>query len=184
MSFKQKSYRNKKRKIRWLWPILAIVLLAVTVLILELMNVTYLFHKRTAHTSNQYTKGEPVKQTSDDTGTSDDHKDKANSTANDAQLITPNGVFVSAHRVSLDSNPLLQSSCETTPSATCQIVFSKDGAELSLDQKTTDTGGAAYWTWKPKDLGLTAGSWKVQAVAKQAGKTLTADDAMNLEVNP
>ena len=53
----------------------------------------------------------------------------------------------------------------------------------SLPAQTTDAGGATYWNWKLQDYGLTAGTWKITAIAKLNGQTQTATDATNLEIS-
>lgn len=97
-----------------------------------------------------------------------------------ATLVAPSGNFVSSHHVSLGDT--LASDCTTTTGATCQISFTKDGVTNSLDTRTTDKGGSAYWAWKPQDIGLSAGTWKIKATATLNGKSLSTDDALNLEV--
>jgi hypothetical protein len=51
-----------------------------------------------------------------------------------------------------------------------------------LPPETTDSGGSAYWTWKLQDIGLTEGTWKVQAKATLGSQTKTANDLMDLVV--
>lgn len=111
---------------------------------------------------------------------SGDTSNKNSSSGTNVKLVAPDGTFVSSHHVSMDVT--IASNCTTTPGATCQISFTKDGTTKSLDSRTTDKGGGAYWSWKPQDIGLTSGSWKVKATATLNGKSLSADDALNLEV--
>lgn len=101
-----------------------------------------------------------------------------------AYVAPPTGTFVSNHHVSLsDSSQLnVQSDCTTTPGITCKITFTNGSVTKSLTAKTTDAGGAAYWSWNVKDLGLTVGSWQVSAVAATGSQTQTSTDAMRLEI--
>ena len=154
-------------------------------------------------TASSNTKGEPAGQPSDNGTTPPSSSDKGdtsgdvgpttgtsgtkdNSTpSSNATLIDPTGNFVSNHHPNLSGSPApnqIQSICNTTPGATCQIIFTKDGVTKQLPAQKTDSGGATYWTWKLQDIGLTAGSWHVQAKATLGTQTKTADDAMNLEV--
>ncbi len=100
-------------------------------------------------------------------------------------LIAPlsTSTFVSAHH-NVKVADTLSSTCTTTPGATCEIVFTKDGASpQSLPAETTDAGGTAYWnSWRPQDHGLTPGTWTVTAVAKLNTQTLSTEDASKLEI--
>ncbi len=95
---------------------------------------------------------------------------------------TPYGSFVSSHSAGFNDSEA--SICTTSVGAKCQIVFSKDGVNKTLAEKTTDNDGVAYWSWKPQDLGLTAGSWQITATASQNGKTVSANDTRNLVIQP
>ena len=95
---------------------------------------------------------------------------------------TPYGSFVSSHSAQLNSPQL--STCLSSAGAKCKISFNKDSVTKILDEKTTDSDGAAYWNWKPQDLGLTAGSWKITVEANLNGKTATTTDSRNLEIEP
>lgn len=146
-----------------------------------------------ATTANSETKGETgvgdsktqIPDSQDGTWSSDS-KDPQNSTDQKTgqKPRMPDGNFVSSHRVSLGGNPTLQSSCITNPGITCQVLFIKDGITKTLEVKKTDAGGGAYWTWKPKDIGLTVGSWKIQVKATVGNESSTAEDALQLEVTP
>lgn len=94
----------------------------------------------------------------------------------------PSGNFVSNHQPRLDDTVL--STCTTTPAVKCNMTFTKDGVSKSLGEKTTDSDGAAYWTWKPRDVGLTAGSWQITVTAGSGDKTSSANDEVKLEVKP
>jgi hypothetical protein len=100
-------------------------------------------------------------------------------------LVAPSGTFVSNHHPNLGGKPApnqIQSVCTTTSGAKCAIVFTKDGVTKSLPAQMTDSEGTTYWTWKLQDIGLTAGTWHVEAKATLGTQTKTASDYMNLEV--
>lgn len=175
-----------------------VVVLAGGLAALEATDTTHFFHKvdktfvTTPNTSSRTTsndKGETTGQSTNQSTNEPSHetKDKNDSSANSsAPLKTPTGTFVSNHHPNLSGSPApnqIQSVCATTSGAQCQILFTKDGVTKSLPTQTTDRGGAAYWTWKLQDVGLTAGSWKVQAKATLGSQTQTADDAATLEVS-
>lgn len=125
----------------------------------------------TSNSGNQ-----PGSQTPDSTKNGDD--------SGAVTLIAPlPGNFVSNHHAKTSDS--LTSTCTTTPGATCQITFTKDGVTQSLPAETTDAGGSAYWNnWRPVDYSLDAGSWKVQAIATLGSQKLTTDDALSLEIAP
>lgn len=171
-----------------------LIIAAAIVALLEATDRIFLFHdKPQLPTANQNTKGEPAgsngtpnkndsptQQQDQQSGTPSDNK--ATQQGESAQLLKPDGTFISTHRVKLSDNPKLQSNCTTSPSATCTITFTKDNTTKQLPVKSTDAGGSAFWEWDMKSIGLSQGSWKVQAVAKSGPQTQTADDAMTLEV--
>jgi hypothetical protein len=53
-----------------------------------------------------------------------------------------------------------------------------------LDAQVANSSGAVFWNWDVKDAGFTMGTWKITAVATLSGQTQTADDPINLEVQP
>jgi len=168
--------------------------LFVVVAILELTNVTHFFHHTNATTANPENKGVVADLqhhrnavTSDNTNTASEAKGDApvGESSGQAQLIAPSGVFVSNHSPNLSGSPApnqISSVCNTTAGANCTIVFTKSGATRSLPVKKTDSGGAAYWTWKLQDIGLTVGTWHVQAVATLGGQTQKTADLRDLVV--
>lgn len=172
-------------------PVIVVVLLAAVALAgLELTGVTHIFHKKPVAVvsgGSFNTKGEP-KQTkpaaqSGAIGSSSASSSKSTSVA--TTLITPSGDFVSNHRPNLSGSPAPNtesSVCATTPGATCTISFTMGGVTKSLEARTTDSNGAAFWDWKLQDIGLTAGTWKIQASASLNGQTKTASDAIDLVV--
>jgi len=105
-----------------------------------------------------------------------------------SSLKAPFGTFVSNHRPSLKgewrSNEE-NSVCNTSPGATCEITFTKDGVTKSLGQKTVDANGAAYWnSWTIQDINLSEGTWTITAIAANNGKTARTNDQVLLEVQP
>lgn len=176
-----------------LGSIAAVVALAV---ILELTGVTDFVNNRRAH-HYETTPSTPNRTISDqnkgeESGSSGDNKSQSNNLQpgddksdqtidnSDANLITPSGSFVSNHHT--PAGQLVQSACSTTPGATCQIIFKNGSATKWLPAQPTDRGGSTYWSWKPSEIGLTAGSWDVTAKAVLGDQTKTAADSMKLEV--
>jgi hypothetical protein len=97
----------------------------------------------------------------------------------------PNGAFVSNHHPDLDGSPApnkMNSVCQTTAGATCEIRFIKDGVIKTLGPTKVGSDGYAIWDWKLQDIGLTEGSWQIEALANSGGKTATTKDDLSLEV--
>jgi hypothetical protein len=170
----------------------AILAVAILLATLELTGTIHFFHHGPYQTANQYTKGEPQGRSSgsgsqtsspapqQSSAPSDGLKSVAGGSSN-APLLAPFGNFVSAHHVSL-STPI-NSVCNTTPGAVCSMSFTMNGTVKSLRAATTDQGGAAYWNgWTPNSIGLTAGTWKIQATATLGKQTKTSSDAMDLVI--
>ncbi len=169
---------------------------------LEYTNTTYWFHKRPVTHETQKntptrtidantkggntptsTSGTSNTQTNNQTTPQQDTKTET-PTSSSATLVAPSGNFVNSHHVAANSAPnTQQSTCVTTPGATCEIIFTSGSVTKSLGVQTTDPGGAAYWTWSPQSAGLTVGTWKITAKAVLGNQTKTAVDANNLEVN-
>ncbi len=169
---------------------------------LELSNTTHLFHKKSSQpiSASAYTKGEPSTSSSKSSMTTNSTSSTSNSTSSepgdqksssgggssaDTTLLVPSGDFVSNHSPNLSNSPApneISSVCTTTPGATCTITFTKDGVTKSLPQQTTDRGGSTYWDWKLQTVGLTVGTWQINAVATLNGQTKSAADAINLNV--
>lgn len=146
-------------------------------------------HTSPATTAGQYTKGEspsPANTSPQSNTQPGDNKSTTGAGDPNAVLLDPTGNFVSTHHISLSGasgTATLQSTCNTTPGATCQITFTKDGVVKSLPKQTTDRGGATYWNWKLQDIGLSEGSWQVTAIAALGSQSKNANDALALEVN-
>lgn len=203
----QKPQKNHRKMIIITGGI--ILLLAGLLATLEMTNITHFFHRShknfetqantSGRTNNDITKGENTFPGTDsgsqnssntNTGTTPMPSDEKQNTteqpgAISGELIAPtNSTFVGNHRVSLGQNPAVQSNCVTSPGASCQIFFTKDSETKSLPMQTTDRGGVAYWTWKPKDISLSAGTWSVEAKATAGNQTKSASDSISLEVQP
>lgn len=143
-------------------------------------------------TANSATKGEqaaspPASSSTSSTSTNQpgDDKSSTGSSTPTATLVDITGSFVSNHHPNLSGKPapnIIQSTCTTTEGATCQIIFTMGAITKSLPAQVTDRGGSTYWTWKLQDIGLTAGSWHIQAKATLGTQVKTADDALTLEV--
>lgn len=122
------------------------------------------------------------------TGSDTPQSDKSAQPAVPATTLTaPTGTFVSNHRPSLSGSPLLRqekSVCNTTPGATCYMLFMKDGVAKQLATQTADNTGSTYWLWDVSQAGFTQGSWQITAVATLNGQTATANDSLPLEVQP
>lgn len=98
---------------------------------------------------------------------------------------SPFGNFVSNYSPNLSGSPspnLIQSTCNTTPGASCVISFSMNGVTKSLSPETTDSNGAASWTWHLQDLGLTVGYWNITATATLNGQSISTGDTLKLDV--
>lgn len=197
-----RSIRVNRSKKSLLITCVVVVLLAGVFATLEFTNTTHLLHKKKVQTfvqtpttggaGSNFDKGESVAN-NDKGGRSDsnsssaqpgDSKSLTNANA-DVALITPAGNFVSNHHPNLSGSPapnLISSVCNTTPGATCTIIFTKDNIQKSLPSQTTDSGGSAYWNWRLQDIGLTIGSWEITAKATLNTQSKTAGDAQNLEV--
>jgi len=186
--------------------ILLSVLVATTgvVAALELTNTTHFFHKKNSAVvdvpggtptkggaTGSIQKGEPQANTQPAPSTTNstqpgDAKSNNGGSAS-ITLIVPSGDFVSNHHPNLGGTPApntISSVCTTTAGATCTISFTNNGVVKSLAAQTTDRGGSAYWNWNLQQLGLTPGSWQIQASATLNGATKTTNDVLNLEVAP
>lgn len=176
--------------------LLSLLLLAAGVItVLEMTDTTTWFHKKnfvtqpvTAdRTVGPETKGEGGQKDEPTRSDSPKEDDAAEETPPTVELKAPYGNFVSNHHPSISgqSSPNeIQSVCITTPGATCTIVFIKNNERRELPPQKTDAEGAAYWTWKLHDIGLTEGNWKIQGKATLGSQVKTADDILVLEVKP
>ena len=196
----RKNVPTKRFTIRLLAGLIVVVVLLG---VLELLGVIHVFHHDTSAVSaGSETKGEPMQSNSKSsltpdsggsptggittTPSSDNNKSVSNS-GSTATLLAPIGNFVSNHHPSLSDasgSNSMSSVCTTTPGASCTITFTKGGLTKSLTSEVTDSNGSAYWNWNLQVVGLTVGTWQVQAVATLSGQTKTATDANSLVISP
>ena len=184
--------RKKRGPRPWVIAALALVAIIAVFITLELTNTTYLLHDRKpAVTANANTKGEvgnTADKSSDSPSTPDGQvPENNNDKSQDAsqQLIAPTGDFVSNHHPNLGGSPApntMSSVCTTVAGASCTITFTMGDQKKSLQAQTTDRGGSAYWSWRLQDIGLTEGSWTIQAEATLGSQKLSSTDALKLEV--
>ncbi len=114
-----------------------------------------------------------------------ENKPQTTENTDSAKLRTPTGNFVSNHKPELESSwglNQIDSVCNTTPGASCQISFEKDGVTRTLAAKKTDSSGAAYWSWTLQEVGLTEGTWRIKATATLGSQTTSAEDPTPMEV--
>jgi hypothetical protein len=198
--YKNKRYsqpRSLKKPI--IIGLLVLLLLGGGMTALELTDTTHIFHAKkpsyNSPTAGPATKGIPEGgDTTGKTGQSsgntsgtdntDDDKHPTSPAPSDEPLIEPNGNFVNTHTVS--GNEQMESICNTSPGASCQITFTNGTTTKSLIKQTADRGGATYWAWHIKDssINLTPGTWKITATATLGSQTKSLTDATSLEVSP
>ena len=98
----------------------------------------------------------------------------------------PSGVFVSNHRPNISGKPYpsqINSTCTTTPGTTCVITFTKNGETKSLTPQKTDANGNTSWNWDIKDIGLTAGTWKIKAIASNGDLSSETLDPIEMVIS-
>ena len=205
-----KHIPNRRRRFWLVSCVLGIAVLFAVIAILEVTNTTYLFHDRKAvpgviptnpapENSNQHSgKTDSNTKDDDDTVTSSGPASSPTSPkqgdvttspppSGNAPL-TPFGNFISNHSPNLDNEPApsaVQSVCNTTAGAMCRIELTNlEGVVKTLADQKTDIDGATYWNWNITQAGLTVGTWKVKVTATLNGKTASASDIQNLEVQP
>lgn len=178
-----------------LYAPLGLVVVAILVVVgLQLSGKIHLFGKAPKPiTASEATKGVHFSDsgTTKEGGASKNHTDNSNSenpaSSNAFPLTKPQGVFISNHFPNLSGSPApnqINSVCTTTSGAKCTIVFTKSDVTKSLPAQMTDSGGSTYWTWTLQDIGLTAGTWHVEAKATLGSQTKTTDDLRDLVVSP
>jgi len=101
--------------------------------------------------------------------------------SSDTRPRTPTGNFVSAHH-NVPLNAPMNSVCTTTPGVTCQIRFTAGSIVKTLLKQRTNSDGSTLWDWTPAKIGLTAGTWKVTAIATNGDKMASAADASPLVI--
>ena len=185
------SSRNLFRKKPFL-VVFAVLLLAIVALAaLELTNTTHFFHTpktvsgpipvishkttpQSVNTSSANTKG---------ANTSTDTTSSTGPAVNSAVLAAPSGIFVSNHHPGQNGTPLTEeSTCTTTPGASCYIKLTQAGIVKTLPPQSTGDSGGASWDWSIGQAGLGSGSWQVEAVATLGSQTKTTVDPVSLEV--
>lgn len=110
----------------------------------------------------------------------------ANQTIPVSALITPYGTFVSNHYPSLSGSSAPsqeESTCTTTPGASCYIQFTKNDAVKKLATQITDDTGMTSWTWDVKKSGFTIGDWKITAVASSGNNSKSRQDTILLSIS-
>jgi len=170
-----------------------LALLIVVLGLLELTNTTHLLHseklKPVGTTASAFTKGsstsasKPSGKSSSkippSTATTKQPADENGTTP--GALIAPWGSFANTYKASI--NDQMGSTCNTSPGATCQIIFTNGSQTKSVEAQTTDAGGAAYWSWTPKSVGLTPGTWHITAKAVMGSQVkTTSNDPLTLEI--
>ncbi len=174
----------------------AVLLVAALVLaILELTNITHLFHESSVPPVIPVTTNNSSANSSNhnDQNNPDSNSDKSSSSPSGSSkhvnlpLYAPYGDFVSNHHPNLGGSPAPSqetSVCNTTPGAKCTIRFTKGSVTTSLPSQITDSKGTTYWNWDVKTAGLTAGNWTITAAATLNGQTKTTQDPLPLSVAP
>lgn len=184
MKIKRKS-KNKKR---------AIILSVVLALIFSSGAFAWLSQSQQNNDDRSATKtdtkkAKSQKETKEQSASEDNTKAPSNDIAQPSSTFTPTkptGTFVSNHNPNLSGSPApnqMSSTCQTTPGVYCTIQFTKGSIVKSLPSKKTDSSGNTSWDWKLQDVGLTAGEWSIEAIAKNGDKVSRAQDSMNLRID-
>ena|SRR5665213_2059394 len=181
---------TKKKSRKYVYLLTAVVVIIVCMTALELTNTTHIFHKQNtpkATTGNSLTKGEgtsaksTTQSTSGSTTTSVSQTSTGTTSSNQAPLSAPWGTFANVNKATL--NETMESTCNTLPGAKCQITFTNGNLTESLNTKTSDSGGAVYWSWTPSSIGLSPGTWHETMKATLGSQSNTAiNDPLTLEV--
>jgi hypothetical protein len=171
------------------WGLFLLLVAVIVVLALQLTGTIHLLSKTTkptATTGGANTKGvsktPPKKKDSNSNGSS------ANTTtvpptststsklppSSGANLAAPWGTFANVYNARL--NQQMGSTCNTTPGATCEILFTNGAQTKSLKAETADAGGAVYWSWTPAGIGLVPGTWHITAKAVLGSQTKTTSN--------
>ena len=194
------SIKSKKRipKKYLLITLFAVIGISIILTVLEVTNTTNIFHKEPASSLSDTTADSPSKgekkpskdetpknesegTPSTNTGTEEKTSEQPATPSPTAQLAAPHGDFVSSHRVG--KNTMITSVCTTTPGAKCEIIFTMNLVQKTLSVEQTDSSGNVYWDWKPSDIGLSSGTWKITAKSTLGNQTQTASDVIPLEVS-
>jgi hypothetical protein len=173
---------NSHKKIVALVVLVVVVIYAVSAITLKLWPL----HKKVFITASNVQNSLPSNRantgSNNSSGTasslpptqSDNPKAPAQITTNNKTLTAPSGTFVNLYNASADTQ--MNSICDTTSGATCQIIFTKGSLSIALPAKTTDNYGGATWAWTPGQIGLGNGSWHVTAKATLGSQAKTTDN--------
>lgn len=99
----------------------------------------------------------------------------------------PSGTFVSNHKPNLGNSPAPnteESICQIPQGVSCNIAFNNGTTTLSLGSQTAGSNGIVAWRWSLQGIGLTKGTWTIEAIAKSGGITKTTTDPLKLQVEP
>lgn len=98
------------------------------------------------------------------------------------KLAAPFGPTLNTRTIALSNgNTMMDSTCAAESGATCKIVASKDGQDVTVSETKPVTPNGVQLVWDAKKL--TAGVWQVRAVASKAGQT-SSSGAETLTVVP
>ncbi len=172
-----------------------VILAGILVLALEATNTTHFFHKQKAVSGTIKTiSSPPSAAAASTTQTNNTVKNPSGYSAgpktsspgagtSSSTLTAPYGTFISNHYPGQNGTLTKeQSTCNTTPGASCYIRFTQGSVTRTLPTQTTNNNGSTSWLWDIGKAGLTSGSWQVSAVATLNGKTSTTTDPVALEI--
>lgn len=162
---------------------LTVISVAVIAIVIGVILVIRDDSKQTATTIPSTTTTTPSSPKSDSSAGQPD-KSASNLTSSGPGPTKPFGNFVSNHNPGNGLPTQEKSTCNTTPGASCYIQFTMGDLTKKLSTQTTDSYGAAYWTWDIKDAGLSEGSWQISAIATLNGQTATTQDQIPLKIQP
>ena len=180
--------RHKNNKKKHIIVIASIVALAaISVGVWWLMPRTLTTTTGSSSSTGSTSAKDSSASTTNSTGPTSEANTSSETTSIDSSVtpIAPSGTFVSNHRpkLSASNQGSLESTCSTTPGATCQIEFSQSGTVKTLPAKTVDSSGNTSWTWSLQDVGITAGEWSVRAIATNGSRTSSSQDALSMVVS-
>jgi cytoskeletal protein RodZ len=180
----KKARKSKKNSLKAYSLVALVIVLVAGFFVIRHFNSN---NNTTPRTENQYTKGDQsTNEGSKGSAPSTPITSTTNPSSSTATITTPSGNFVSDHHPNLSGSPApnsMTSVCDTTPGASCQITFTSNGVVKSLAAQVADSGGSTYWSWTLQNVGLTAGSWQVKAIATLGSQTLSTTDVMALVVS-
>ena len=102
--------------------------------------------------------------------------------SNAVNLKSPSGTFANVYIVT-NADEEMSSTCNTSPEATCQIIFQNENKTVSLQAKKADGKGNVLWAWTPKSIGMTSGIWHIEAISVLDNQTkVTDNDPLTLEL--